>query len=403
MSAWNDYSTGERIKLLRGAMTQQELAEAAGVSIALVQKAEQDQGSLTLASLMKLSGALDADLSVVIGEQAPRRAITRNERATLRAVALATHEAGAFLVSDIEPGEPDELRRLFDQVFSEYWNGVHTNIGAILPGVLREAAALYQGSAGLAREVAGALLGDAFQLAAHYANNTSSRDLAYAATGYARGPVAAASDELRAARLEALVSWVYMRDGRMRQAMELAERTALSIEPRYSQHDQRRIAIYGNLVTNAAIAASRGGGSAEQARDYMSQVHAAAARMTLDIVPHGAIFGPVAAITQGISVAISLGDIGHALELIDGGRLNLNAPGVLDASKSRYLLDVAWVRCEQGRWDDATQSLMSAHRYAPQYTRIQGITAAVVRRITEASATNMRRLASTIGVPYVAA
>jgi transcriptional regulator with XRE-family HTH domain len=49
MTAWSDYSTGERIKILRGTeLTQADLAEAAGVSLALVQKVEQGR-SVTVA------------------------------------------------------------------------------------------------------------------------------------------------------------------------------------------------------------------------------------------------------------------------------------------------------------------------------------------------------------------
>ncbi|WP_078879568.1 helix-turn-helix transcriptional regulator [Kitasatospora purpeofusca] len=40
MTQWSDYSTGRRIKMLRAGMTQEELAEAAGVSVPTIRKAE---------------------------------------------------------------------------------------------------------------------------------------------------------------------------------------------------------------------------------------------------------------------------------------------------------------------------------------------------------------------------
>lgn len=74
MSNWADFTTGKRIKHLRGSdLTQQGLAEAAGVSLALVQKAEQDRGELSVGSLLRIAGALNTDVSVVLGQQAPRR------------------------------------------------------------------------------------------------------------------------------------------------------------------------------------------------------------------------------------------------------------------------------------------------------------------------------------------
>ena len=42
MTQWSDYSTGQRIKMLRAGMTQEELAEAAGVSVPTVRKAEKE-------------------------------------------------------------------------------------------------------------------------------------------------------------------------------------------------------------------------------------------------------------------------------------------------------------------------------------------------------------------------
>jgi transcriptional regulator with XRE-family HTH domain len=45
MARWSDYTTGERLKILRGpGLTQERLAEAAGLSVATIRKAERDLG-----------------------------------------------------------------------------------------------------------------------------------------------------------------------------------------------------------------------------------------------------------------------------------------------------------------------------------------------------------------------
>jgi len=93
-----------------------------------------------------------------------------------------------------------------------------------IAGILREAAALRQGSTGRARADAARLLADAFQLAGHFANNLSARDLAYATIVYAQQVVQDASDELRAGRLDAVLSWIYLRDGDPTKAMKIAEK-----------------------------------------------------------------------------------------------------------------------------------------------------------------------------------
>src|SRR5262249_2331324 len=91
---WAYLTPGQRIKHLRGSdLTQQGLAEIAGVSVALVQKAEHDRGDLSVGSLLKLAAALKTDVSVLLGQQAPRRGMNRNDRAALRQLSDAVHES----------------------------------------------------------------------------------------------------------------------------------------------------------------------------------------------------------------------------------------------------------------------------------------------------------------------
>jgi transcriptional regulator with XRE-family HTH domain len=394
---WHNQTTGERIRFLRGSLTQQALAEAAGVSVHLVQKAEQGK-NVSLPYLMKLAEALGRDLSVVLGEQSPSRAAVREETAALRAISVATHEAGAGRVSDVEPGDLADLRRAFTRVWHDYWTGAYGSLGLMLPSILRESAATYQGTTGNTKKQAAALLADAMQLSGHFANNFGARDLAYAAMGYASAPVRDCSDELRAGRLDAVLSWIYLRDGKPDKAMSVAGAAAVRIEPRFSTANENQLAVYGNLMTNAAVAASRGGGTPDEARDYISQAHAVAARMTSEVAPFGAIFGPGAAISQSVSVSLALGDYGQALALIDGPASSIGE--MLPSSQARYYLDVALARAEHRRWPEASGAVQHAYELAPSFTRTQALTAELLRRIGDASSASVRRLAERIGIPY---
>ena len=398
MTAWADYTTGERIKALRGLMTQEALAEVAGVSVHLVRKAEQSK-SISLPYLIKLSEALGTDVSIVLGEQSPRRAMARDERAALRAISIATHEAGGGFGAGVEPGELTDLQAAFDVIWRDYWNGSYNNVGAVLPRVLAEAHALSQDATGHEQEKAAALLCDAFQLSAHYANNLSARDLAYAATMYGKKAAAQASDEMRDARMDALLSWVYLRDGKPGKGVVVAEQAAARIEPRFSDSDTIHLAVYGNLMANAAVAASRGGASDQAARDYLSHAHAVAARMGTDVNAFGAIFGPTAAVTQSVSVSLALDDIGQALGLVRGARLDPN--GVLASGRARYHLDIGLLMCQTRQFDKAVDAIRTAHETAPAFTRIQALTTELLRRLAESSTANVRRLAATVGVPVV--
>ncbi|MFE5730649.1 helix-turn-helix domain-containing protein [Streptomyces sp. NPDC056528] len=54
---WSEDTTSERLKALRGAMMQEQLAEAAGVSVGVVRKLERG-GTASLPSLLSIADAL---------------------------------------------------------------------------------------------------------------------------------------------------------------------------------------------------------------------------------------------------------------------------------------------------------------------------------------------------------
>ncbi|WP_392671307.1 hypothetical protein [Streptomyces sp. LN785] len=87
------------------------------------------------------------------------------------------------------------------------------------------------------------------------ANVWGSRDLAYAALTYGRQIAVQARDDLRETHLAATTAWVNLRDGRTAQGFALAAARADRIEPRMSEHDPDRLSVYGQFVTNAAVAA----------------------------------------------------------------------------------------------------------------------------------------------------
>ncbi len=112
---WNEHTTGQRVKLLRGAVTQEELAENASLSIATIRKAEQDRGQISLPTLLRLAHALGADVSVVVGQQAPRRAMLADDRTTLRELSRTVHDTAAGIGTDREPiGFADDLAAGWD-------------------------------------------------------------------------------------------------------------------------------------------------------------------------------------------------------------------------------------------------------------------------------------------------
>ncbi|MFI9039442.1 helix-turn-helix domain-containing protein [Streptomyces sp. NPDC053726] len=394
---WSEYTTAERLKTLRSGMTQEQLAEAAQVSVGVVRKLERG-GTASLPSLLAIASTLGTDIAVLLGQQAPRRSMDRDERAALRTLSAATHDAAIGIPADTEPGTVAELRAVVQHADTAYWAGRYTELGTLLAALLPEARARYDAAGTDEREAAAGLLADVFQTAGMAANVWGSRDLAYAALTYGRQIAVQAGDDLREAHLAATTAWVNLRDGRTAQGFALAAARAERIEPRMSEHDPDRLSVYGQLVTNAAVAASRGGASADTAREYLSQAHAVGARLGSEYARggHAQPYGPLYAATQAMSIAVALGDTAGALRLMDTVRLDETVPL---ATRARYGLDVALTHVECRRWDRAADTLEAVCSMAPGWVQHQMLPGVIISRLAGVSVGRLRGLAHAAGVP----
>lgn len=395
---WSEYTTAERLKTLRSGMTQEQLAEAAEVSVGVVRKLERG-GTASLPSLLAIASTLGTDIAVLLGQQAPRRSMDRDERAALRTLSAATHDAAIGIPADTEPGTVTELRAVVQHADTAYWAGRYTELGTLLAALLPEARARYDAVGTGEREAAAGLLADVFQTAGMAANVWGSRDLAYAALTYGRQIAVQAGDDLREAHLAATTAWVNLRDGRTAQGFALAAARAERIEPRMSEHDPDRLSVYGQLVTNAAVAASRGGASADTAREYLSQAHAVGARLGSEYARggHAQPYGPLYAATQAMSIAVALGDTAGALRLMDTVRLDETVPL---ATRARYGLDVALTHVECRRWDRAADTLEAVCTMAPGWVQHQMLPGVIISRLAGVSVGRLRGLAHAAGCPF---
>ncbi|MGW5232406.1 helix-turn-helix domain-containing protein [Streptomyces nodosus] len=394
---WSEYTTAERLKTLRSGMTQEQLAEAAEVSVGVVRKLERG-GTASLPSLLAIASTLGTDIAVLLGQQAPRRSMDRDERAALRTLSAATHDAAIGIPANTEPGTVTELRAVVQHADTAYWAGRYTELGTLLAALLPEARARYDAAGTDEREAAAGLLADVFQTAGMAANVWGSRDLAYAALTYGRQIAVQAGDDLREAHLAATTAWVNLRDGRTAQGFALAAARAERIEPRMSEHDPDRLSVYGQLVTNAAVAASRGGASADTAREYLSQAHAVGARLGSEYARggHAQPYGPLYAATQAMSIAVALGNTAGALRLMDTVRLDETVPL---ATRARYGLDVALTHVECRRWDRAADTLEAVCTMAPGWVQHQMLPGVIISRLAGVSVGRLRGLAHAAGVP----
>jgi transcriptional regulator with XRE-family HTH domain len=394
MPRWSEYTTGERIKILRGkTIRQADLAEMTGLSLPTVQQVEQDK-RLTLPTLMKIAAALRVDTSVILGQQEPRRAMQHEDRTTMRNLSVAVHDtAVGVLPADVVVPSADDLRRMIARCWDLYWKGRYVEAGAVASLLLTEAGAHLHAQSADTQAEAWTFLCDAYRLAAYVANLMGSRDLAYAAIGHAQHAADRTADDMRGPLVASGRAWIYLRDARLDEALALAEKAALDIEPRFSSATMGQLVAYGSHVNFAAVVASRMGNK-DRATDYLSQSHATGARMGAEHRAHGTLFGPVSATTQAVGVNVALGQTGKALTLIDSIR---DVSTLSEAAQNRYAMDKAMAQADAKMWDASLDTLEGALVAAPDWARHQTLPSVIVQKVGRASTARLRRVSKLIG------
>ncbi len=397
MGSWDNYTTGQRIKFLRGQMTQEHLAEAAGLAIQTVRNAEQD-ARMSLPTLLALSSALHADVSVILGQTAPRRAMSGDDRRALRALRSSVHDTAAGIID--EPAEEtaptfEELTRSVAHLWSVYWGGDYSQTASLAAPLVRTAA-LYRQAAGADEQArAEAVMSDAYRAAALAANFLGARDLAYAAVGHAAAHAERASDPVRAAITATARARVLLRDSRVADAQQVAERSARMSEPRMSERDPAVWVAYGKSIVFAAVAASRLGDD-DQAAHLLAEAHAAAARLGRDVMIDGVQFGPSYATHQAIGVHVAIGRAGQALALAEQFQ---DRSGLSHASRSRVGLDVAAAQCDANMWDAALDTLLEVTADNPSWVRHQALAGVIMQRAGHGSTSRLRKAAAVLHMP----
>ncbi|HEY8985458.1 MAG TPA: helix-turn-helix transcriptional regulator [Streptomyces sp.] len=397
MPRWSDYTTGERIKILRGReIRQSDLSEMTGLSMPTIQQAEQDK-RLTLPTLLKIADALKVDTSVILGQQAPRRAMEHADRNVMITLSRAVHDTAAGILPDtVEAPSLQELAEVSTRCWEIYWAGNYVEAGAVATEFITAAGArLREQPVGEQAEAWG-VLSDAYRVAGYVANLMSYRDLAYAAIGQAQAAAQAGADDLRQALVTSGRAWVYLRDARLAEALHLAEKAAVDIEPRFSTAAPSTLVAYGSHVNFAAVVASRMGDK-ERAADYLSQSHAAGARLGSEHRAHGTLFGPVSATTQAIGINVALGNTGKALTLMrDVHEEDLDA--LSGAARHRYAMDQAMAYADAKMWDSALDVLEETLTDAPGWGRHQALPSVILQKVGKASTARLRRVSELVGV-----
>lgn len=376
--------------------TQEQLAEAAGISVETVRKLEQNERtSARMSTLNKLARALRVPTSALIGnasKAAARREADHDQVALLevrRALTPARGLRGTVVGEpEVEAPSLDDVRDSIRTVDAVYHADDYATTLSSLPALLAEARAAVAAHAGDDQAVAQELLAQAYQVCGTTLIQLRSFDLAYRALSLSLDAADASGNELIGASSVTTMCWLLLRQGRFEEAEQLATATADAIEPRFSRAQPAELSTWGWLLLRAAAAAVRD--NRDDDAEAMLDAAAAAAVRVGDRVPEHLLspgpatigaFGHQLVEMKRVEAAVVAGRPDRALDL--SARMPASGRPTSN-NRNRHLLDVAWAHAQEGQHAEATEVLLGVRQDAPAWLRHQRFARDIVSSIASA-------------------
>jgi len=392
---------GDRIRSLREFrdVTQEQLAERAGVSVDTVRKLEQGvRQSARINTLRALARALDVQLERLVGQSTVTQQLT--DDGGLIALRDAIQDIGALPgvpTDDLDEDPPTE-QAWVDSVgdaTSKYWQGDYSELSGTLPLLLRDGRAVARETP---TERVWRQLALAYQLAACLATQAGHPDWAFAAVEKQLAAAARASDPLMEGMGVSTLSWVLLRQGRWEQAQDVAVRKAEALEPSFGRSTPAQLAVYGNLLVAAATPAARRDDH-EGAVQMLTRAEAAAT-LSGPVRAYGTAFSLVDVRTQKVNIALAGSETRPEAALEFAGDVNVEAIS-RPVHSAAYRVDVAQAQYQTGDMDGALTTLLEVEADQPEWIKLQALAVATVREMREAERrrnTELRGLAARLGV-----
>lgn len=389
---------GDRLREARDdrGLTQEELAERAGVARDTIAKLEQGQRRTaritTLTALAMALGITPADL--LGNRERLKKASPAGILDVRNALLTPSDLAGIDLDHDDGAATPlPDLQRIVRHGWDCYWAGRLGDLAKMLPGLLGEA----RFTAGETGPAAAGPLTQAYQLAADLMVHTGHDDLAAIAAERAVAASRHGNDELQQAMALGTVSWVLLHQARYPEAEKVAIRAADDVEPRLRTARPEQVTVYGSLLLTAAAPAASAG-RPDETTSYIGEARANAARLEEDRHDYQTSFGATQVAMQECYTAATLGRPVVALKAAE----RVRRADLLHISYGAHQLDRAQALTQMPRREhDAVDALMEAQSVSAEWFRHQGLARGLVRELVDRQkrlAGPLKTLARTVGV-----
>ncbi|MGK5529375.1 helix-turn-helix domain-containing protein [Streptomyces sp. URMC 129] len=353
---------GERIQVLRESrgMTRKVLAGLCGYGPDWLKKIEKGYRELrSHTQLLRLAAALQvSDLSLITGGEAAPVPLGRLHHPTLPDIWDAVMRRNLIRPAD-GPVDVAVLRGRVDQTW-RLWHGSRhnrTEVGSLLPGLIRDAEAAVKALDGAERRSALVVLSDVYRLTGQATAYVAPAELAWVVADRA---LMAAQDADAPASIAA-AAWnlgnILRETAYPEQALETVTDAAELLRPHLTTAPEDWRGIYGALHLNAAVTAAREGREGDAWRHWDTGDRAAKS-----LPPHyvhaSTVFSRANVAFHAVSVATDLKASSQALSLADD-----IAPDTMPSleRRARLWVEVARGHIQRGERTAALHVMQLAH------------------------------------------
>lgn len=385
------------VRRYRGKMTQQQLADSAGLGITTVRKIEQADPDYnpTLNVLVKVAGALDIPLSQLVKE--PVGVPTGNPSEGVMAIRRVLSPVDDLLGTlDVDEDflTLRDAERAADYAWGAYWGGRYDHLAAILPSTILQLRATVHAVPLDERPRACELLARLYWCTGCTLVHLGQTDPAFMAVRQALDSANLGTDPLLSATLRGSVAWQLLVQGRYEESRRICVRAADDIEPAENP-SLAHLSAYGSLIVTAATAAGRDQRVGE-ANHMIEEARKVADRMGVDRHDYETYFGPSQVTMQAVDVAVVTQNYTGAL---DTARAMPRGNGLPLASKCRHLADKSLALTRTGHHGEALDALLAAEAMGPDWIRHQALPKQIVAELLDHDgASRLRQFANHLGV-----
>lgn len=406
MDLSSDLSLGERIKVLRESrgMSRATLAQLCGRGPDWLKKIESGERDLRSHQLLlKLAAALQVrDLSVITGSDDGPAAPVPLGRLTHPAMPdiWGAVMQRAVITRSSAPADPAILQGRVDQSWRLWHTSGHnrTEVGSLLPDLIRDAEATVRALDGSDRRAALVALSDVYRLTGQATAYVAPAELAWVVADRA---LTAAQDADQPAAIAA-AAWnmgnILRETSYPEEALRVVNEAADLIRPHLDEAPEDWRGIYGALQLHAAVTAAREGREGDAWR-YWDKGDQVAKSLPAHYVHPSTVFGRANVDFHAVSVATDLRKAQKAIGLADDIDPD-TMPSV--ERRARLWVEVARGHLQRGDRTAALHVMQMAHRIGAEtvaYTpSARQVAAELWRSAPRAMRMEASQLAEAVGV-----